>query len=88
MPKLSFVALKNTIRQMHADFQRPISSREAHRIAQGAMLAQYAEQFADAAESYSRITQDPTGEEATNNVLVQYLIRYGELRNPNTLGRI
>jgi hypothetical protein len=76
---IAFIHLKNTLRQMHADFGAPISSREAHRIAQGVMLTQCAEQFANAAEAYFRQTADPTGEEATNNVLIQYLIDHGSL---------
>ncbi|WP_138443550.1 hypothetical protein [Sinomonas susongensis] len=79
MPSIPFVQLKNTIRQMHADFGDPISSREAHRIAQGVMLSQCAEQFANAAEAYFREVKDPTGEEATDNVLIQYLIERGSL---------
>lgn len=77
-----FVKLKNTIRSMHADFGKPISSRESHRIAQGVMLSQFAEKFTNAAEAYSRQSSDVTGETATDNVLVQYLRKYGQLKAP------
>jgi hypothetical protein len=79
MPKIKFVALKKTVQQMHADFGRPISSREAHSIARSAWLSQFAEEFANAAEAYSQHYSDTTGEEATDNVLIQYLIQHGSL---------
>lgn len=85
MPTLHFVELKNTIRTMHSDFGSPISSRESHRIAQGVMLNQLAEQFTKAAESYFKETSDVTGETATDNVLVQYLVQYGKLTAPKAL---
>ena len=78
----SFVQFKNTVRQMHADFGQPISSREAHSIARSAWMSQLAEQFANAAEAYAGLSQDPTGEQATDNVLIEYLTRYGSLRAP------
>lgn len=71
----NFVQLKRTIRQMHTDFGRPISSREAHSIAQGVVLHRLAEQFSNAAEAYFRQTSDPTGEEATDNALLAHLIK-------------
>ena len=81
MPK-HFVNLKNTIRTMHADFGRPISSRESHRIAQGVMLHQFAEKFTNAAEAYDREFSDKTGETAADNVLLQYLHQFGQLTAP------
>lgn len=82
MPSPSFVELKNTIRTMHADFGSPISSREAHSIARAIWITQLAEQFTRAAEAYFRKTSDITGETATDNVLVQYLMKYGKLTAP------
>lgn len=82
MPFDHFVKLKNTIRKMHADFGSPISSRESHRIAQGVMLHQFAEAFTTAAEKYFRDSSDVTGETATDNVLVQFLIKYGSIKGP------
>lgn len=85
MPAEHFVKLKHTIRTMHADFGRPISSRESHRIAQGVMLSQFAEQFTAAAEAYSRQSSDVTGETATDNVLLEYLRRFGQLAAPRVM---
>lgn len=82
MPSFSFVQLKNQIRTLHAEAHNPISSRESHRLAQGIVLTEYAAQFATAAEAYSKDTSDETGEMAVNNVLVEYLTKYGAL-NPN-----
>lgn len=84
----SFIQFKNTIRQMHADFGQPISAREAHSIARSAWISQLAEQFARAAEAYAGISQDPTGEDATDNVLIEYLTRYGSLRAPTSAAAI
>ena len=78
----SFVQFKNTVRQMHTDFGQPISARKAHSIAQSAWVSHLAEQLAHAAETYFRDVSDDTGEEATDNVLLQYLIRFGSLRAP------
>jgi len=85
MPSLPFVALKNKIRSIHADAGSPVSSRESHRLAQGIVLTEFAEQFANAAEAYSRDSSDETGERAVNNVLVEYLSRYGSLRAPQAV---
>ena len=82
MPKMPFVELKNKIRTMHAEAQTPISSRESHRLAQGIVLTEYAAQFANAAEAYTRQNADDTGEAAVNNVLIEYLRKYGALTAP------
>jgi hypothetical protein len=82
MPSLSFVALKSKIRTMHADANTPISSRESHRLAQGIVLTEYAARFAAAADAYDKDTSDETGESAVNNVLVEYLRKYGALTAP------
>jgi len=80
MPSLPFVALKNKIRTLHSEADTPISSRESHRLAQGIVLTEFAEQFAAAADAYDRDVSDETGEQAVNNVLIQYLAKYGNLR--------
>jgi len=80
MPSLPFVALKNKIRTLHSEAATPISSRESHRLAQGIVLTEFAEQFAAAADAYDRDVSDETGEQAVNNVLIQYLAKYGNLR--------
>ena len=83
MPSLPFVALKNKIRTMHADAGSPVSARESHRLARGISLTEFAEQFANATdEAYTRDVSDETGEQAVNNVLIEYLTKYGNLRAP------
>lgn len=83
MPKIPFVTMKNKIRAMYAEAQEPISSRESHRLARGIDLTEFAAQFDAAAEAYSKDTSDETGELAVNNVLIEYLRKYGSLRNPS-----
>ncbi|WP_104087087.1 hypothetical protein [Arthrobacter sp. GMC3] len=78
MPK--FVELKKMIQKMHADFGRPISSREAHSIARHALMSEFADQFHKAAEKYFRDSSDVTGETATDNVLIQFFIKYGSIK--------
>ena len=78
----SFVQLKNKIRTLHAEAETPISSRESHRLAQGIVLTEYAAKFNAAAEAYDRDCSDETGESAVNNVLIEYLTKYGALTAP------
>ena len=82
MPSLPFVALKNKIRTMHAEAGSPVSSRESHRLAQGIVLTEFAAKFAAAAEAYTRGNTDETGEQAVDNVLIEYLRKYGSLNAP------
>ncbi|QTF71262.1 hypothetical protein [Arthrobacter woluwensis] len=78
MSKMSFVELRHTIKQMHADMGCPISTRESHRRAQGVMLSQIADEFTKAAEAYTQQHADTTGETATENVLLDFLMnRHG-----------
>jgi len=84
MPSLPFVALKKKIRTMHAEAGSPVSSRESHRLAQGLVLSEFAAQFANAAEAYTRGNTDETGEQAVDNVLIEYLRKYGSL-NPTRI---
>lgn len=80
----SFVQFKRTVRDMHADFGQPISSREAHSIAQSAWVSHLAEELTRAAEAYSLDYSDDTGETATDNALLDYLIRHGSLNPQRT----
>lgn len=54
---------------------QPISSREAHRQAQGFMLS-------NAAEKSELQHSDETGEEAVKRALLSYIRKYGTLRVP------
>ena len=68
---------------MHAEAGAPISSRESHRLAQGIALTEFAAKFNAATdEAYDRACSDETGEQAVNNVLVEYLRKYGSLAAP------
>ena len=82
MPKIPFVTMKNKIRTMYAEAQTPISSRESNRLARGIDLTEFAAQFNNAAEAYDRDCSDETGEQAVNNVLIEYLTKYGALVAP------
>lgn len=83
MPKIPFVELKNRIRTIQRESGCPISSRESHRLAQGISLSDFAVEFSNAAEAYDRDVSDETGELAVNNVLIEYLSRYGSLVAPS-----
>jgi hypothetical protein len=64
---------------MYAAKGEPISSRHAHRLAEGIMLAQFAEDVKRSApaEKYSQDYKDETGETAVANVVLQqYLEQY------------
>ena len=82
MSSFSFVQLKNKIRTVHAEAATPISSRESHRLAQGMVLTEYAALFNAAGDAYDCDCSDETGERAVNNVLVEYLTKYGALTAP------
>lgn len=82
MPSIPFVELKNKIRSMHAAEGAPVSSREAHRLARGIDFTEFAAAFANAAEAYSRDVSDETGENAVDNVLIEYLGKYSALTAP------
>ena len=76
MPKIPpFVELKKMFRDAAAAAGQPISSREAHRQAQGFMLA-------NAAERSELQHSDETGEEAVKLALISYIRKYGSLRSP------
>lgn len=76
MPKIPpFVELKNLFRDAAKAAGQPISSREAHRQAQGFMLS-------NAAEASELQHSDETGEEAVKQALISYIRKYGSLRGP------
>lgn len=76
MPKIPpFVELKKMFRDAAAAAGQPISSREAHRQAQGFLLSH-------AAEKSELQHSDETGEEAVKNALIFYIHKYGSLRAP------
>jgi hypothetical protein len=76
MPKIPpFVELKKMFRDAAAAAGQPISSREAHRQAQGFMLS-------NAAEQSELQHSDETGEEAVKRALLFYIKTYGSLRGP------
>lgn len=69
---------------MYAARGEPISSRHAHRLAEGIMLSQFAEaaQRSAPAEKYAKDYKDHTGETAVANVVLeQYLEQYHAKRN-------
>lgn len=76
MPKIPpFVELKKMFRDAAEAAGQPISSREAHRQAQGFMLS-------NAAEQSELQHSDETGEEAVKRALISYIRKYGSLRAP------
>lgn len=77
MPKIEvpFVRLKNMFRDCAKEAGEPISDRAAHRMAQGFMLS-------NAAEDSELQHSDETGEEAVKRALVSYIRKYGSLRAP------
>ena len=76
MPKIPpFVELKQMFRDAAAAAGQPISSREAHRQAQGFMLS-------NAAEKSELQHSDETGEEAVKLALIANIRKYGSLRGP------
>ena len=78
MPSIPFVQLKREFQRVYAEAGQKLSSREAHRLAQGVMLSE----FASAAEAYFRDVSDETGENAVDNVLIEYLRKYGSIKAP------
>lgn len=80
MPENSFMTVKSWLRTAADRLGIPLSSRQAHRVTNA-----YLSILSD--EDYKQIHADPTGETAIRNVMA-FITRYGELRNPNTLGRI
>jgi hypothetical protein len=79
VPKIPpFVELKNMFRDAAIAAGQPISSREAHRQAQGFMLS-------NAAEDSELQHSDETGEEAVKLAMLSYIRKYGSLRAPLAL---
>jgi len=78
MPSIPFVQLKKEFQCLYAEAGQKLSSRDAHRLAQGVMLSE----FANAAEAYFRDVSDETGENAVDNVLIEFLRKYGAVTAP------
>lgn len=77
MPEIDmpFVQLKNMFKDCAATNGEKLSDRKAHRMAQGFLLSNAAE---DSQLQYS----DETGEEAVKNALLAYIHKFGSLRRP------
>ncbi|MFS2091055.1 hypothetical protein [Paenarthrobacter nicotinovorans] len=73
-----FVKLKQMFKEAAEAAGHPISSREAHRQAQGFMLS-------NAAEASELQHSDETGEEAVKQALLSNIRKYGSLRAPMVL---
>lgn len=74
--------LKNQIIAAFPGINHNHAKRVAYRTQRQADFAEFAAQFSNAAEAYSRDVSDETGELAVNNVLIQYLGKYGVLTAP------
>lgn len=77
MPPRSFVQTKKELQRLYAEKDEPISSRTAHRLAQGVMLTEFAENARRSApaEKYFREFKDETGETAVKNVILREYLR-------------
>jgi len=83
MPEITTATgLKNQIIAAFPGINHNHAKRVAYRTQRQADFAEFAAKFNNAAESYTRQNADETGEQAVNNVLVEYLIKYGALVAP------
>lgn len=83
MPEIiTATGLKNQIIAAFPGINHNHAKRVAYRTQRQADFAAFAAQFTAAAEGYDRDVSDETGEQAVNNVLIQYLSKYGSLRAP------
>ena len=75
MPKIDtpFVQLKTMFKQCAAQEGVPLSDRKAHRMTQGFLLS-------NAADECELQHSDKTGEEAVKEALLFYIRKYGSLR--------
>lgn len=80
MPKIEtpFVQLKTMFKDCARDAGEKLSDRQAHRMAQGFLLS-------NAAEESELQHSDKTGEEAVKSALLSYIRRYGSLRAPQAV---
>lgn len=78
MPTRSFVQTKKELQRLYKEKGEPISSRQAHRLAQGVMLSEFAEyaRRSAPAENYFREFTDETGETAVKNVILHDYLRH------------
>ena len=81
--------LKNQIIAAYPGINHNHAKRVAYRTKRRQDFFELAAKFNAAAEdAYTRGCSDETGEQAVNNVLIEYLVRYGELTAPeNEEGR-
>lgn len=85
MPEITTATgLKNQIISAFPGINHNHAKRIAYRTKRQSDFADFAEKFNAAAEAYDRDVSDETGEAAVNNVLVQYLTKYGELAAPTS----
>lgn len=83
MPEITTATgLKNQIIAAFPGINHNHAKRVAYRAQRQSDFAEFAAQFNNAAEAYDRDSSDETGEMAVNNVLIQYLSRYGALVAP------
>lgn len=83
MPEIiTATGLQNQIMKAIPGMNKRRAQRVAYRTHRQADFASFAAQFANAAEAYDRDVSDETGEHAVNNVLIEYLTKYGNLRAP------
>ena len=86
MPEITTATgLQNQILKAFPDMNRNYAKRVAYRTQRQADFANFAAQFNAAAEAYTRDVSDETGEQAVNNVLIQYLTKYGTLTATKTV---
>lgn len=83
MPEITTATgLQNQIISAFPGINRTYAKRIAYRTKRQADFADFAAQFNAAAEAYSKDSSDETGERAVNNVLIEYLRKYGTLTAP------
>lgn len=86
MPTRSFVQTKKELQRLYEEKGEPISSRQAHRLAQGVMLSEFAENARRSApaENYFRDFTDETGETAVKNVILRDYLRHYQANTAST----
>jgi hypothetical protein len=83
MPKITTATtLQNQIIAAYPGINRNHAKRVAYRTCRQADFAEFAAKFNAAHEAYTRGNADETGEQAVNNVLIEYLRKYGSLTAP------
>ena len=83
MPEITTATgLQNQIVSAFPGINRTYAKRVAYRAQRQADISDLVEKFNEAAEAYDRDCSDETGETAVNNVLIEYLRKYGALTAP------